>query len=504
MAKETKSLIINAPRTGIAQSPHVGVADIRNLDISSIPGIAKLNNILKQKSETSGDHLVDAQVKWIVKNPASPANLYAVDSNGVVYTSANSGEDWTQLADRGGAGEGLLVWKNYLIVATTTGLDCYGPLSSSPTWDTAWQTIDTGAWHSMLHSDLDDKLYGGAGRYIFTIEEVSGQNFDPDTGGTFTFTQQHLDLPENKKIKCLEELGNNLMCGTWEGTNIYDIKRADIFPWDGTSTTYGQPIKIKEHGCNGLLTDGNYMIVLAGIGGTIYKSNGVTAWPIAQIPLSVADISNGKYLEPYPGALINFKNRPFFGISSADVADGMGIYSLMETANGTILNFEHSISEEVMGSANPLVIGALIGITRDKLAVGWRNNTTYGIDVTDTASFLHTTAYTKAYFDSPLYRVGSNLKKKLFTELEFLLAKELATGEGIQIKYRVNLTDDFDDGLIGTYIFSGIVTATTEIIGAVTSHIVTANIPSCEMIQIRVELLGTATTTPQFKLLELR
>lgn len=485
MADKLKSLVINAPETGIAISPFKGIADIRNLDIFSIPGVAKLNNILEKKSSTT----VTAQIKWAVKNPASPANIYVIDSNGVVYNSSDSGATWASLSDRTGAGEGLLVWKDYLIVAKTTGLDTYGPLSGTPAWVLDWQTIDTGAWHPMLTSKLDGKVYGGAGRYVFTIEEVSGQNFAPGTGATFTFTQQHLDLPEDYKIKCLTELGNNLLCGTWQGTNVYDNKIADIFPWDGTSTTYGQPIIMNEHGVHAMITIGNYAYIMAGIEGTIYKSGGVSAWAIAQIPLSVADISNGKYLEPYPGALINYKGRPFFGVSSQNVADGMGIYSLMETKKGTILNFEHSISEEVMGSANPTVIGALLGITRDKLAVGWRNNATYGIDVINPASFLHTTAYTKAYFDSPLYVIGTNLQKRQFSQLEFLLSKPLRTDEGIKIEYRTDLTASFTT--IGTYTFA--------LLGAVISHNTTADIPASELIQLRVSLKGTSTTTPEFR-----
>ena len=495
MAKE-KDLIIQAPRQGIAQSPHVGFGNMRNLDIYTVPGVAKLNNILVKKSSTT----VDAQVKWIVKNPASPANVYALDSNGVMYTSADSGASWTETSDRGGAGQGLAVWKDYLFVFEDTTVDVFGPLSGSPTWDDNWATIGTAAaWHPTFISNNDGNLYFGCGRYIGMITEASGQDFDPDTSATYagstlgTSADNSLDLPEDYKIKCLSELGNNLMIGTWQGTNIYDNKIADIFPWDRSATSFGQPVKMTENGVNSMINIGGYLYIQAGIDGKIYKSNGVQASVIAQIPLSIADTSNAKYLEPYPGAIINFKGRPFFGISSADVASGMGIYSLMETSKGTILNFEHFISEEITGSANPTVIGALLGITRDQLVVGWRNHATYGIDQTSTASFAYTTDY-GGYFESPLYSVGTTLNKRAFTQLEFQLAKELATDEGIQIKYRVNLTDTFTT--IGTYTFA--------ILGAVTSHNVTADIPACDQLQIRVELLGTATTTPEFKSLTLR
>jgi len=505
MAKELKPLTIYAPSIGIAPSPHNGYGDCRNLDIFSVPGAIKLNNALALKSGGT----VVGLIKWMVINPATPAEVYALDDGGKVYKSANSGNTWSLMTGftAGGHGNGLAIFKNYLIVARDAYLDVCGDGTSTgianANWSNSWQAIDSDVlWHPMLVSDLDGKLYGGGGRYVFTLEENSGQTFAPGTGATFTYTQQALDLPANYRIKSLEELGNNLMCGTWQGTNIYDFKIAHIFPWDGTSTTYGQPIKIYENGCNGLKTDGSYMYVLAGIEGIVYKSNGVDAWPIAQIPQSIADLSGGKYLEPYPGAIIKYKGRIFFGVSGGGTGTipGMGVYSLKETSKGTIIAHEHTVSSGDDGTSYVCKIGSLLGITRDTLLVGWRSGTTptYGIDKTDTSAYQ--TGYT-AYFDSPLYRVGSNLQKRQFSQIDILLAQELAANEGIRIQYRVNLTDSWTT--IGTYIYSGTVTATTEIIGAVISHNAIADIPDCELLQIRVLPTGT-TTTPTFKLLELK
>jgi hypothetical protein len=75
-----KPLIINAPRQGIAQSPHVGFADIRNLDIYSVPGVCTLNNILEKKTATT----VTDQINWIVRHPITPAEVYALGNTGQV------------------------------------------------------------------------------------------------------------------------------------------------------------------------------------------------------------------------------------------------------------------------------------------------------------------------------------------------------------------------------------------------------------------------------------
>jgi len=488
---ENKPLIINAPREGIAASPHVGFGNMRNLDIFSIPGIVKLNRILEKKTATT----VTDRVNWMVKNQASPANIYAIDKDGVVYNSADSGATWASLSDRGGVGQGLAVWKDYLFVAVGSSVDVYGPLSGSASWSTGWQSIDSdSSLQPMLVSKLDGKLYIGADRYIASLAEVSGQNFAPGTGATFSWTQQALDLPEDYRIKCLAEQNNFLMIGTWIGANDYNNKIADIFPWDGSSDTYGNPIQMNENGVNGMINIGGYLYILAGIDGNIYKSNGVQAWKIAEIPRSVVAIGAGERMSFYPGAIMNYDGRLYFGIGSSNLnIDGMGIYSLMETSKGNILNFEHFISTESTSEANGVNITALLGISNQQFITSWTDGnvggTTYGIDLLSTSSFAYATDYS-GFFESPLYTVGNHLEKRSFRKLEFTLAKELAASEGIQIKFRLNLTDSWTT--IGTY-------TTVNIGTGQTSYYTDTNIPACKQIQIRVELLGTATTSPEFK-----
>lgn len=492
---ELKPLIINAPRQGIGPSPHVGFGDCRNLDIFSIPGVALLNNPLVKKSAST----VTGLPQWIVKNPATPTEFYGLDSDGVVYKSTDSGATWSVLAGNtaGGKGQGLQIWKGYLFVAYTAGLDVYGPLAGGAAWSLAWKTIDSDTlWHPMIISKNDNKLYGGAGKFIFSLDENSGQTFAPGNAATYTWTQQALDLPPNYRIKCLEELGVNLMAGTWMGTNIYDVKVADIFPWDRSSVSFNQPISMAENGVNAMLNDGTYLIVLAGITGAIYKSDGVTAVPIGQIPETVANLSGGLYLEPYPGAIIKYKGRPFFGVSGGGTSAiaGMGVYSLMQTSKGSIVAHEHTISTGNDGASNVLKIGALCEVSKDVLLAGWRDNAAYGIDKTNNSA--RQTGHT-AFFDSPFFGVGTPLNKRPFTQLEFQLAKPLLTNEGIRIEYRTDLAATFTT--IGTYVFSG----TGTIIGGVSSHNTEAAIPDCENLQIRVSPTGT-TTTPHFKSLTLR
>lgn len=495
MAKDT-SLVIEAPKQGVAQSPHLGFANIENLDIYSVQGIVQLSNILQKKSSTT----VTGQTNWMVRHPITTAEVYALDNAGVVYKSTDSGVTWAVLAGSSSTnahGNGLWIWKNYLFVARDTNLDVCGDGSATgivaANWTLGWKTIDSDVlWHPMLTSKLDSKLYGGAGKYVYTLEELT--TFAPGSGATYTFTQQALELPPDYRIKCLAELGNNLMIGTWQGSAVTDIRIADIFSWDGSSTTYGQPIQMAEYGVHALLNINDVLYVLAGINGTVSKSDGVNTYPIAQLP---QDLSGGKYLEFYPGGIMSYKKKLFFtvGQGGTTAIPGMGVYSAFQTGRGTVLTLEHTVSTCNDGSTAILKPSAVLPVSQDTMLLGWRDKQTgsdvYGIDLTKNNSYAYTTDYS-GYFESPLYVIGNYDFLVGYLKLQFRLAKKLAANEGIRIKFRTNLTDSWT--IQGTYTFATL--------GAVFSHEIAANIPSCEMLQIRVELLGS-DTTPQFKSLRL-
>jgi len=485
-------ITLQAPRQGIAQSPHVGYADVRNLDIDSVEGVARLNNIVAKKSAST----VDAQINWIVRDPVTVANVFAVDSNGSVYNSSDSGATWAELSDRGGSGQGLAIWKDYLFVCEDTTIDVYGPLSGAPAWTDNWQTIDSDTdWHPLFVSNNDGKLYGGAGQYVFSVEELT--TFVPATGATFTYTQQALDLPSPYKIKCIEELGNNLMLGTWQGSSVTDVRVGNIFPWDRSSSSFGQPVILDTFGVHAMKNDGNSLIVLAGVDGIVYSCNGASAWAIGQLP---QNLSGGKYLEFYPGALVRYKNKIFFGVGQggSTAIAGMGVYSLKQTGQGNILNFEHTVSTLNDGTTNPLKPSALEPMSRDTILIGWRDNATYGIDLTTATAYNYGTDYS-GYFDSPLYETGTNVNQWKPNSLEIHLGRPLRTGEGIQVAYRKDLGDSFTTIKTMAFADNGV--------GGMVSKVITTdvelNVKKGEQFQLRVALLGTATTTPEFKFLML-
>jgi hypothetical protein len=355
----------------------------------------------------------------------------------------------------------------------------------------AFKTIDTDIlWHPMLVSKNDSKLYGGAGRYVFSLDETTGQTFNPGLSATFSFSQQALDLPPGVRIKSLEELGGYLMCGTWQGSNVTDFPIADIYPWDRSSSSFGQPVVIKEFGCHALLNVGGSLICLVGTKGSIYRCDGANAYLIGRLPIN---LTSGTYIEWYPGSICFNKDKVFFGSGGSATLANQGVYSLEQTAKGNILSLEHLNSQLTDGSAAVVKTSAIIPSGNRSFYIGWRSDTSYGIDAVSTTSYAYSTDYS-GFFDSPLFIVSSADNLREFSKLKIQFAKKLATGEGIKIFYRTNLTDSFvvlGNAAQGVYSFSTI--------GATFSHFDKPGLPKCEMLQIRVALLGTSTTTPQLK-----
>ena len=489
------SLVVEAPRQGVAQSPHIGFGSVVNLDITSVPGIVQLNNILVKKSGST----VTATINWFVRHPITTTEIYAIDNAGTVYKSTDTGATWAILAGSSSTnahGNGIWIWKNYLFIARDAFLDVCGDGTATgitaANWTLGWKAIDSDInWHPMYTSRNDSKLYGGAGRFVFSLDENTGKTFAPGTPATYTWTQQALDLPTSYRIKCVEELGNNLMLGTWQGTNVYDIRLADIFPWDRSSVSFGQPINIADFGIHAMKNINQTLIILAGTNGTVFRSDGVNTVIIAQLP---QDLSGGKYLEWYPGSICSYKNKVFFGSGNggSTAIGGQGVYSLQQTGKGNILSLEHLASSLDDGTSDSVKITALLPVSRDTILVGSQSNTSYAIDLTTDTSYAYTTDYS-GYFESPLYVVGETDFLASYLKLQFRLAKKLNVGEGIQIYYRNNLTDTYT--LQGTYTYAQL--------GGVISHQTQSNILPCEMLQIKVALLGTGTTTPQFKSLRL-
>lgn len=484
---EIKPLIINEWQKGIGESPLTGFGDMRNVDIYSIPGTIRVNGETNSIATAPTD-----LVKWIVRDDTN-GQYFALGDTGKVYKYTAIG-GWAVVAGNtttNASGNGLAIWKDYVLVARDNLIDAYGPLSGSPSWTSGFATMNStnDKWHPMLVAQ-NDVVYIGDGRYISSLQELT--NFAPGTGATFTWTANALDLPEQYRVKCLAELGNNLMIGTIvsdtnELSGGITARFADIFPWDKSSDSFDLPIRLNDFGVHQMQNINNLLFVTAGNWGHIYLTNGSSTKLLRKIPKGIHNLTQAQFFNFYPGACMSRDGRYYFGSSrgSANSTTPVGMWSV--SLDGKLV-YEQSISTGTVTSSNTLSIGALYPIGEDNFWMSFRDNATYGINNTATNGY---TGYV-AYVMSPLFKVGTKLNKKTYNQIEFDLDIPLSTGQGIKLYYRTATNASWT--LLGTFDYSTY--------GAIQSWNSPCAIVDVENLQIKAELAEAGST--RFGLKEIR
>ena len=486
--KKLEDIIFNEWQKGIGPSPYLGYADMQNVNIEDKPGVLMCG---LQATKESGTTITNLPT-WIVINP-STGNHYALDTDGKLYKSTDDGDTWAlvsgnTLPSAGAGGQGLAIWKSYLFVARASTLDVMK--ISDETWTNGWQTVDTDSdFHPMIATQ-DDKLTGGAGRYIFTVAEAAGQTFAPGNGATFTFTAQKLTLPALYKVKCLAELGLDLKIGTWIGSNLTDVKGGVIFGWDRVSTSYAgsRTIFISENGINSMIAVSGRLYFVAGVRSNLYVTGGGPPQLIAE--WKSIDFPFGSHTAPRPGAIAYHKGKIIIGLSAGSSASPMGIYSYNITTGAKKL--ENAIS--AASTASNIVIGAIFSVNDQIYLIGWQQSTAQGIDMVGNSGY-RVTSY-GAYVDTDFRRVGLASEKRTTGEIHITLGRDLAANQGVRVKYRKALDDAFTT--LGTY--------DHDTYGAVHEIVMGHGIADMSNVQLRIELTtgSSDTTTPELEEIRLR
>ncbi len=425
MAKDN-TIVINNWSDGIAPSSYLGFQEIRGLDIVNRPGIIQINPALEKQSASV---ITDFPTQFARPGTGSQ-NMWALDNSQNLYS--RTGTTWSKLDaySQSGSGQGIVYWKDFLFVFRGTEIDVIGPLSSGVSTTIGWQTLstlgDSGDFNFAVHAK-DDILYIGNGRYVASIEENAGQNFAPGTSATYTFTQQHLTLPEGYEVTAMAELGEFIYVGTKHNYR----KVADIFPWDKLSQESETPISYNEDGIKQMVVKDNGLIVHAGTRGKIYSGSTL----IAKIPDTTTGLRPDAEYSAQPGAMSVWDDKVIFAVLSNNV-NFNAVYGVTPKGQLTI---EHMVSS---GSTNSdVTIGAVLG-NSSELLVGWKDATsgTQGVDVTNVNN-----PYTgdRSYAISQWFRVGTALQPSTQMTAEVILPKKLIANQSITISYRENEDDSF-------------------------------------------------------------
>lgn len=434
-----KPIIIQNDGRGIGASSYVGFEEIRNLNISDKPGVFFANPRLDRATADSGEPTaVTAFIRWMTRGYRSSDGktyYFAIDENGQIYRTVPSTSDWVLVTgNSAGNGPGLAFWKDHLFAARKSYLETYDFSS----WQTDWEAIDDQQYQHPMLAGSDDILWGGAGRYIFKLQENDGYTFGPGTSASYTFTKQALDLPSGYIVTCLAEFNEYLLIGT---ENLNDANTAEVFVWDRTDPSFSKTIQINNSDrINWIEVYNNRVYIQAGNRGEIFVSDSTNAYLFAKMPASLIESYGG--LAFYPDSSMIFNNKLYFAPSAdtgAGVSSAIGVYSV--DLNTGVINIENTISTGESGENGILRITALIPKGSTDYYVAWQDDNTsdFGIDSLNVSGNVYYNS--EAYFISQFFNVGTRQNKRTFISLYIQLIKDLTTGQSVTVYYRENKTD---------------------------------------------------------------
>jgi len=469
-------LTISDWQKAVAQSPYYGISRMTNCEVFETPGVLKIADKLVNQYSTTGLPIARVQ--------ANNGDVYVLVyvSGGTSYLLKNG----VSLTNVDGNPYDMVEYKGYLIISTSTGLHCYGTTTATA-YFSLWKTGLTSSFYIKLLVGQDSYLYMTNGNYVSRITDFVAGTFSVAPTGTIS---NALNLKDGQYAVTIQELGRNIMVGTQGGSSWSAIggqRVANIYPWDRTTGTLGNPgladlpISFNECGIHAMLTVNNIMYVVAGTRGNVYKTDGTSSVKIGRIPWTQS--RNATYgVWTYPNAI--FLN------ANGNLLVGLSVYSGSVTDTGVWeINIPGSNEMTLKHLKESSTIGLISGDALDTTYVGWSTSlTTFGLDYTPGIAYSDYSAVA----ESQVYLVGDADTKKTFQFLEFSFGKPLTNNQGIKIYYRKNTQADYT--LIGTYTYAEIPN--------VISRKITPGIADAQMVQIKVALYqdDQASQPPQWEL----
>jgi len=445
--------VIKNFRGGISDEAGIGIKGAfkngQSLDIHKRVDSLSCQQAMKKESGATVTDLI----LFIV--PASDGNSYHFGNAGKIYKRTALGVWSLVYTDSNGAILGACEWNGVIYWATGTKVS-NKPFPGLSDWsDVAhnWKSLTSADWHTMIvGAGVQGDLFICNGENLAMVDYLG------------VFTADAVKIIPNNITKCLESDDIDIIIGSVMGG---DAEKGYLWAWNTLLANWKQRKKIPVKGVNAIVTT-DIMLAQAGEDGEVFFSDMVNRIPAFTIPYG------GKV---NPGGVTSKGNLAVFGIYGSDHC-GIYTYGKTDRNRNYALNLEYILS---MGKLTGIEIGAteMVG---DDLLVSWKDGTTYGVDVIDTANKAD------AIYESLDFDGGSPSIGKPFTQVK-LIMKPLPIHCSVKVKYRLNKTGAFVKAYWGdgTEVYE--VTDGTKVIFNTGGE--------GEIYEVRVELYSYNDTTPE-------
>ncbi len=434
--------------------------------------------------------------------------IFALDDNQRVWFLGIGSEPFYLIAGNasGGIGQGIVFYKGWILVFGGTSIDALKNIVSPGTDDVEWENeFITGisGLNKPFYSVYDDYIYFRAGqvtdRYfkIGLLEEIAGQVFDPDDTDTFAYVEDALTIPyesASSQPTVINELGDILVIGTASNK---------IYFWDKKSPSFTSFIQLPEHNIHDIEVFNNNLYCPVGSKGSFYIANLTSSQLFAKLPEHLSERYNNKYsidindFTIYDDKIFVSMSYPFTTTTAKSY-----IFSI-DINNGIMSKFGNSAEGENV-ERNVTLYSRINKIIPqgDNIFISVQNYDDELGDYTHSLESLRwgaNVSATKAYYfntgriETGLFSYGDVYNKRTLRTIFISLMRSLKTGEAIKLYYK---RDDND-----AYTLWKNIDFTTY--GAIKEIKVEAPLSNIIDFQVKIEIVGTNTTTPYLKSIRL-
>lgn len=278
--------------------------------------------------------------------------------------------------------------------------------------------------------DFDD---GSTGIVVVGNERYLGV-WDEDT-----YNPNKIIFPPGFKCWSLTKDQEFVVAGCFKGDSLNTAEEARLFFWDGISPTLNFSRAISMGAPSALHNSKGRLIGVYGTSGEVYLGSE----PFQRIQ-EVPKLARGKLVETFPGAITDWQGLTILGFG-ANTDDGssmeQGAYAWghRDDKLPEVLAYLGPITTGTT-QATTLEIGMVKGFGKD-LYIGWRDNTTYGVD-----KIIKTdNPVTAGSWESLIFDNGNPKKEKLSYKLVITFGA-LASGETVTPKTKIDRASSFTTG----------------------------------------------------------
>lgn len=458
---------------GIAQGDQVdrpaSFAFAKNVNFRRKHDVWTLNQRLSKDSGT----VIDALPHWIK------------DLQGTVFTYLANGKIFERIAASSwvlrktvpaSGGQGFGVDASFAYYANASFL---GKYALNASWVTqasdTFQQITGSSWNPIRYFAKVNLLLVGNNNKIASFDYAAGN-----------FSASRLSLPGGWFARDIEFWGDYAAISCWTGSSIRASAEGKLILWDGLSERFNAIIDSQAGNILFSQTDKNFLNVMAGVIGNIYRVNAGELFQIRKIPFVNED--GGDWLDVYPGAKATFKGIPHFGVAGngSGASYFRGVYSFGSDEGGipSSLNMEYTISEDL--GDNNVAIGSIHTASNADFYVGWKNASTFGIDKLDT-----TQQYASGYLETLQFHGSPGEEGYLKTPKKVHMTYlPLISGQSITMKIRRDMNASYAT-VLNASTPSSVADQTTQLAAA--SHMA---MPTGRYFQMRIELAGISGMAP--------